>query len=133
MANRVFGKIFVSIQNRMTMIPRFHRSIRRQVIVNNCKFYHANPASPTPSTTYQEAITRDLVNALEVTERLNNSLDGMMEEDGCSEFLDSHRLLNEQITSNRNILLILLGNIMDISIKSGRRELKANYSDYFTK
>ena len=117
----------------MTITPRLHRPIRLQGLENNQKFYHANPAITTHSSTHQEAISRDLVIALEVTERLNKSLDGLIEEDGCSEFLDSHRLLNEQFTSNRNILLILVGNIMDISIKSGKRELKANYSDYFTK
>lgn len=133
MANRVVDKISKIRQNCMTITPRLHRPICRQGLENNNRFNHANPAIPAPSSSCQEAISRDLVIALEITERLNKSLDGLIEEDGCSEFLDSHRLLNEKITSNRNILLALVGNIMDISIKSGKRELKANYSDYFTK
>ena len=117
----------------MTMTPRIHRPIRPQGVGNSIKSYHANTVITTPSSTHQEAISRDLVIALEVTQRLNNSLDGLIEHDGCGEFLDCHRLIDEKITSNRNVLLMLVGNIMDISIKSGQRKLKANYSDYFTK
>ena len=117
----------------MMMTSKIHRSIRLQGVGNSINSYHANPAIDTPSSTHQEAISRDLVIALEVTERLNKSLDGLVEQDGCSEFLDCHRLIDEKITSNRNVLLTLVGNIMDISIKSGRRKFKANYSDYFTK
>ncbi|QNI77552.1 hypothetical protein SynMVIR181_02604 [Synechococcus sp. MVIR-18-1] len=83
--------------------------------------------------THQEAISKDLVIALEATERLNKSLDRLAEENGCSEFLSSHRLLGEKITSNRNILLMLIGNAMDISIKTNKPGFKADYPDYFTK
>ena len=114
------------------MSPRTHSPMRRPGLESHNKFYPVNPAAVS-SPTYQEAISRDLVIALEVTQRLNNSLDGLIEHDGCGEFLDCHRLIDEKITSNRNVLLMLVGNIMDISIKSGQRKLKANYSDYFTK
>ena len=83
--------------------------------------------------THQEAISKDLVIALEAAERLTRSLDRLVEANGCSEFLSSHRLLGEKITSNRNILLTLIGNAMDISIKTNKPEFKANYPDYFTK
>ena len=86
----------------------------------------------TPAT-YQEAISRDLVIALEATERLNKSLDELIEGNGCSEFLASHRLLGEKITSNRNILQMLIRNTMDISIKTDKPELRTKYPDYFTK
>ena len=115
------------------MKPKIHRSMRQKGVGKSIKFYHANQPVTAPSLTHEEAISRDLVIALEVTERLNKSLDGLVEQDGCSEFLDCHRLIDEKITSNRNVLLTLVGNIMDISIKSGRRKFKANYSDYFTK
>ena len=116
----------------MTTIPRIHRPMRRPGVESHNKLYSANPATTLVST-YQEAISRDLVIALEATERLNKSLDGLIEENGCSEFLASHRLLGERITSNRNILLMLIGNAMDISIKADKPELKTKQPDYFTK
>ena len=116
----------------MTTTPRTHRPIRRMGVESHSKFYAAQPTT-TPASTYQEAISRDLVIALEATERLNKSLDGLIEENGCSEFLASHRLLGEKITSNRNILLMLIGNAMDISIKADKSELKTKQPDYFTK
>ena len=97
------------------------------------KLYPVNPTVATPALTYQEAISADLIIALEATERLNKSLDELTKERGCSEFLSSHRLLGEKITSNRNILLMLIGNAMDISIKINKPELKTDYPDYFTK
>ena len=87
----------------------------------------------TPVAEHQQAISRDLVIALEATERLNNSLEQLIKVNGCSEFLASHRLLGERITSNRNMLLMLIGNAMDISIKAGKPELQAKCPDYFTK
>ena len=116
----------------MTTTPRAHRPIRRTGVESHNKFYAAKPTI-TPVPTYQEAISRDLVIALEATERLNKSLDGLIEENGCSEFLASHRLLGEKITSNRNILLMLIGNAMDISIKADKPQLKTKRPDYFTK
>ena len=117
----------------MMMKPRAHRLIRRPRPESHKKLYPINSITITTSTTHQEAISEDLVIALEATERLNNSLDRLTEENGSSEFLSSHRLLGEKITSNRNILLMLIGNAMDISIKTNKPELKAEYPDYFTK
>ena len=116
----------------MTTIPRIHRPMRRPGVEIQNKLYSENLATTLVST-YQEAISRDLVIALEATDRLNKSLDGLIEENGCSEFLASHRLLGEKITSNRNILLMLIGNAMDISIKADKPELKTKHPDYFTK
>ena len=128
----VVDTIQINFKKQMTTTPRAHRPIRRTVVESHSKFYAAKPTI-TPAPTYQEAISRDLVIALEATERLNKSLDGLIEENGCSEFLASHRLLGEKITSNRNILLMLIGNAMDISIKADKPELKTKQPDYFTK
>ena len=117
----------------MMMKPRTHRLIRLPRPESQKKLYPINSITITTSTTHQEAISEDLVIALEATERLNKSLDRLTEENGSSEFLSSHRLLGEKITSNRNILLMLIGNAMDISIKTNKPELKAEYPDYFTK
>ena len=117
----------------MMMKPRTHRLIRRPGPESHKKLYPINSITITTSTTHQEAISEDLVIALEATERLNKSLDRLTEENGSNEFLSSHRLLGEKITSNRNILLMLIGNAMDISIKTNKPELKAEYPDYFTK
>ena len=116
----------------MTTTSRIHRPIRRAGAGKHDKSHLPNPTATTPAT-YQEAISRDLVIALEATERLNKSLDELIEGNGCSEFLASHRLLGEKITSNRNILHMLIRNTMDISIKTDKPELKAKYPDYFTK
>ena len=117
----------------MTTAPITRRPIRHSEPEGQKKVHLINLTNITPSTTHQEAISEDLIIALEATERLNKSLDKLAEENGCSEFLSSHRLLGEKITSNRNILLMLIGNAMDISIKTNKPELKANYPDYFTK
>ena len=117
----------------MTTAPITRRPIRHSELEIHKNFHPINPTTITPSTTHQEAISKDLIIALEATERLNKSLDRLAEENGCSEFLSSHRLLGEKITSNRNILLMLIGNAMDISIKTDKPELKANYPDYFAK
>ena len=113
--------------------PITRRLTRQPGTGSHKNIYPINPTIATPSTTHQEAISEDLIIALEATERLNKSLDGLTEENGCSEFLSSHRLLGEKITSNRNILMMLIGNAMDISIKTNKPELKADYPDYFTK
>mgnify|MGYP006145297917 FL=1 len=116
----------------MTTTPRAHKLIRRPGVESFKRFYPAN-ATTTPPSRHQKAISEDLIIALEATERLNKSLDRLIEENGCIEFLATHRLVGEKITSNRNILLILIGNAMDISIKAGKPELKTKYPDYFTK
>ena len=116
----------------MSITPRSRKSFQ-QTTLEVCKsFVPLNPIA-TPITEHQQAISRDLVIALEATERLNNSLDQLIKVNGCSEFLASHRLLGERITSNRNMLLMLIGNAMDISIKAGKPELQAKCPDYFTK
>ena len=120
------------MQYPMTTTPRIHRPIRRSGAGKHDKSHPPNPTA-TPPATYQEAISRDLVIALEATERLNKSLDELIEGNGCSEFLASHRLLGEKITSNRTILHMLIRNAMDISIKTDKPELRAKYPDYFTK
>jgi hypothetical protein len=120
-------------QRQMTTTPITRRPIRHLEPESHKKFHSINPTTITPSTTHQEAISEDLIIALEATERLNKSLDRLAEENGCGEFLSSHRLLGEKITSNRNILLLLIGNAMDISIKTNKPEFKADYPDYFTK
>ena len=120
-------------QRQMTTAPITRMPIRHSEPEIHKKFHPINPTTITPSMTHQEAISKDLVIALEATERINKSLDRLAEENGCSEFLSSHRLLGEKITSNRNILLMLIGNAMDISIKTNKPEFKADYPDYFTK
>ena len=117
----------------MTTAPITRTPVRHSEPESHKKFHPINLSTITPSTTHQEAISEDLIIALEATERLNKSLDRLAEENGCSEFLSSHRLLGEKITSNRNILLMLIGNAMDISIKTNKPEFKADYPDYFTK
>lgn len=112
----------------MSITPRSRKSFQRTTLEGFKSFVPLNPI-----TEHQQAISRDLVIALEATERLNNSLDQLIKVNGCSEFLASHRLLGERITSNRNMLLMLIGNAMDISIKAGKPELQATYPDYFTK
>ena len=116
----------------MSITPRSRKSFQRATLEGLKSFVPLNPIA-TPITEHQQAISRDLVIALEATERLNNSLDQLIKVNGCSEFLASHRLLGERITSNRNMLLMLIGNAMDISIKAGKPELQATYPDYFTK
>ena len=120
-------------QRQMTTAPITRRPIRHSEPEIHKKIDPINATSISPSTTHQEAISEDLIIALEATERLNKSLDRLAEENECSEFLSSHRLLGEKITSNRNILLMLIGNAMDISIKTNKPEFKADYPDYFTK
>ncbi len=116
----------------MTTTPRA-RKIIRQPREESLKGCYPTKTIATPTSTHQEAISVDLVIALEATNRLIKSLDGLIEENGCIEFLATHRLLGEKITSNRKILLMLIGNAMDISIKAGKPELQAKYPDYFTK
>lgn len=116
----------------MSITPRSRKSFQRATLEGFKSFVPLNPIA-TPITEHQQAISRDLVIALEATERLNNSLDQLIKVNGCSEFLASHRLLGERITSNRNMLLMLIGNAMDISIKAGKPELQAKFPDYFTK
>ena len=116
----------------MSITPRSRKSFQRATLEGFKSFVPLNPIA-TPITEHQKAISRDLVIALEATERLNNSLDQLIKVNGCSEFLASHRLLGERITSNRNMLLMLIGNAMDISIKAGKPELQAKCPDYFTK
>jgi hypothetical protein len=116
----------------MSITSRSRKSFQRATLEGFKSFVPLNPIA-TPITEHQQAISRDLVIALEATERLNNSLDQLIKVNGCSEFLASHRLLGERITSNRNMLLMLIGNAMDISIKAGKPELQATYPDYFTK
>ena len=116
----------------MSITPRSRKSFQRATLEGFKSFVPLNPIA-TPITEHQQAISRDLVIALEATERLNNSLDQLIKVNGCSEYLASHRLLGERITSNRNMLLMLIGNAMDISIKAGKPELQATYPDYFTK
>jgi hypothetical protein len=116
----------------MSITPRSRKSFQPTTLEGFKPFVPLNPIA-TPITEHQQAISRDLVIALEATERLNNSLDQLIKVNGCSEFLASHRLLGERITSNRNMLLMLIGNAMDISIKAGKPELQATYPDYFTK
>ena len=120
-------------QSQMTTTPITRRPRRHSELETHKEFNPINSTTIAPSTTSQEAISEDLIIALEATERLNKSLDGLIEDNGCSEFFSSHRLLGEKITSNRNILLMLIGNAMDISIKTNKPELKADYPDYFTK
>ena len=116
----------------MSITPRSRKSFQPTTLEGFKPFVPLNPIA-TPITEHQQAISRDLVIALEATERLNNSLDQLIKVNGCSEFLASHRLLGERITSNRNMLLMLIGNAMDISIKAGKPELQATCHDYFTK
>ena len=116
----------------MTKTPRIQRPNRLSRLEMRKKSCPRKPVKPSTSIS-QEAISKDLVIALEATERLNKSLDKLITEEGCSEFLASHRLLGEQITSNRNILLMLIGHTMDISIKAEKPELKTEHPDYFTK
>ena len=116
----------------MSITPRSRKSFQQTTLEGFKSFVPLNPIA-TPITEHQQAISRDLVIALEATERLNNSLDQLIKVNGCSEFLASHRLLGERITSNRNMLLMLNGNAMDISIKAGKPELQAKFPDYFTK
>ena len=120
-------------QRQMTTAPITRRPIRHLEPESHKKFHSINPTTITPSTTHQEAISEDLIIALEATERLNKSLDRLAEENGCSDFLSSHRLLGEKITSNRNILLMLIRNAMDISIKTNKPGFKSECPDYFTK
>ncbi len=116
----------------MTTTPRIHSPIPRSGAGKHDEYRPPSPTA-TPPATYQEAISRDLVIALEATERLNKSLDELIEGNRCSEFLTSHRLLGAKITSNRNILHMLIRNTMDISIKADKPELRAKHPDYFTK
>ena len=123
---------FQQIKKQMTNTARVqgpNRLSRPEMQKKSCP---TQSVKPSPSIN-QEAISKDLVIALEATERLNKSLDKLITEKGCSEFLASHRLLGEQITSNRNILLMLIGHTMDISIKAEKPELKTEHPDYFTK
>ena len=116
----------------MTPMPGSRKSFQRTAVEGFKSFVPLTPIA-TPVAEHQQAISRDLVIALEATERLNNSLEQLIKVNGCSEFLASHRLLGERITSNRNMLLMLIGNAMDISIKAGKPELQAKCPDYFTK
>ena len=123
---------FQQTKKQMTITPRYQKPNRRSRPEMQKKSYPKKPFKPSPSIN-QETISKDLVIALEVTARLNKSFDKLITEKGCCEFLACHRLLGERITSNRNILLMLIGHTMDISIKAEKPELKTEHPDYFTK
>ena len=110
-------------------------SLRRPGVENYDHFYRASPqiaAEPTPSP-IQNTISRDLVVAYEATERVMENLGDLLKDEASIDFLASHRLIHEKITSNRNLLAMLMENIDNIHLMIEERNFKLQYPDYFTK
>ena len=110
-------------------------SLRRPGVENYDHFYRASPqtaAEPTP-TPIQNTISRDLVVAYEATERVMENLSVLLKDEASIDFLASHRLIHEKITSNRNLLAMTMENIDNIHLMIEEHDFKLQYPDYFTK
>ena len=112
-------------------------SLRRPGVENYDHFYRVSPKTaaehtPTP-TPIQNTISRDLVVAYEATERVMENLSVLLKDEASIDFLASHRLIHEKITSNRNLLVMLMENIDNIHLMIEEHDFKLQYPDYFTK
>ena len=110
-------------------------SLRRPGVENYDQFYSSSPQTAAESirSTAQNTISRDLVVAYEATERVMENLGVLLKDEASIDFLATHRLIHEKITSNRNLLAMLMENIDNIHLMIEEHDFKLQYPDYFTK